>query len=154
VEGITSGREQAAVVYIANEPVQLEALGYPLNVIKTSDYLDLVSNGLLTNEKTLKEHPDLVRAMVRATLKGIADTIANPDEAYELSKKHVENLDQADAAVQKQVLATSIEMWKTDQPGVTNPQAWENMQKVLLDMGLLTTSLDLSKAFSNDYLPK
>ncbi len=154
VEGITSQREQAAVVYIANEPVQLDALGYQLNVLKTSDYLDLVSNGLLTNEKTLKEKPDLVRAMVRATLKGIADTIANPDEAYELSKKHVENLDQADAAVQKQVLAASVDMWKTDRPGFTSPAAWENMQKVLLDMGLLSAPLDLSQAYSNDYLPK
>ena len=154
VEGITSGREQAAVVYIANEPVQLESLGYAMNVMKTSDYLELVSNGLLTNEKTLKENPDLVRAMSRALLKGISDTIANPDEAYELSKKHVENLGQADAAVQKQVLATSIEMWKTDRPGYSDPQAWENMQQVLLDMGLLSAPLDLSKAFSNDYLPQ
>jgi NitT/TauT family transport system substrate-binding protein len=154
VEGITSQREQAAVVYIANEPVQLAALGYKLTVLKTSDYLELVSNGLVTNEKTLKENPELVCGMVRATLKGIADTIANPDEAYELSKKHVENLAQADAAVQKQVLATSIDLWKTDQPGHTKPPAWENMQKVLLDMGLLSTPLDLSQAFSNEYLPK
>ena len=142
------------MIYVANEPVQLAALGYSVNVLKTSDYLDLVSNGLLTNEKTLKENPELVRAMVRATLKGIADTMANPDEAYELSKKHVENLDQADATVQKQVLAASIDLWQTDQPGYSDPQAWENMQAILLEMGLLEAPVDLAAAYTNDYLPE
>jgi NitT/TauT family transport system substrate-binding protein len=154
VEGITSGREQAAVIYVANEPVQLEALGYPLTVLKTSDYIDLVANGLITNEKTLAEKPELVRSMVRAVLKGIADTIADPAAAYEVSKQYVENLAQADEAVQRQVLAVSIEEWQTDHPGYSNSQAWDNMQTVLLDMGLLSAPLELNQAFTNDYLPE
>jgi len=51
------------------------------------------------------------------------------------------------------VLATSIGLWKADRPGYSDVQAWENMQSVLLDMGLISTTLDLSKAFTNDFLP-
>lgn len=153
VEAIISNQQQAGVIYVTNEPIQLEAQGYKVNVIKVSDYMQLVSNGLITNEQTVKNNPELVRAMTRATLKGIQDTIQNPDEAYTISKKYVEALAQADAKVQKQVLATSIELWKTDQPGYSSPQAWENMQKVLLDMGLLKQPLDLTAAYSNNFLP-
>lgn len=153
VEGITSGREQAAVVYIANEPVQLRALGYDITVLAVSDYMELVSNGLVTSEKMVKENPELVQKMVRALIKGLDATIANPDEAYELSKKHVENLAQADASVQKAVLTSSIELWKAERLGYSNPKGWENMQEVLLSMGLLNESQDLSKAFTNEFVP-
>lgn len=153
VEALAADQDQAGVIYVANEPVQLKAMGYSIDVIRVSDYIDLVANGLVTNETTARERPELVRAMVRAMLRGIEDTINQPDKAYEISLKYVEALAQADEKVQKEVLATSIELWKTSRPGYSDPQAWENMQQVLLDMGLLTQQQDLKSAFRNDLLP-
>jgi NitT/TauT family transport system substrate-binding protein len=43
-------------------------------------------------------------------------------------------------------------MWKADKLGYSDPQAWDNMQKVLTDMGLLTQPLDLTKAFTNSFI--
>ena len=83
-----------------------------------SDYLQLASNGLITNEATLAENPELVQRMVDATLQGIADTIANPAEAYQISLEYVEALATADAAVQQQVLATSITFWQAESAGL------------------------------------
>ena len=151
VEALSSSRVDAAVIYVPNEPVQLEAQGVPVNVIRVADYLEMVSNGLVTNEKTLSANPDLVRRMVAATLHGIRDTLDNPDEAYQISLKYVENLADADQAVQKRILAESIKLWTP--LGESLPKAWENMQKVMLDMGLISASQDLTKAYSNDYLP-
>lgn len=153
VQALTAGQEQAIVVYVNNEPVQLKAKGYNVNVLKVGDYLQLVGNGLITNETTLKDNPDLVRRMVKALLEGISYTMAHPDEAYTISTSYVENLAKADTSVQKQVLATSMDLWKTNHLGYTDPKAWTNMQDILLKMGLLKQPLDLSKAFSNDYLP-
>jgi len=153
VEALTAGQEQAAVIYIANEPVQLRSLGYETDLIKVADYLSLVSNGLITNEAVLEEYPELVQGMVHAIIRGIQDTIADPDEAYEISKKYVENLAQADTAVQKEVLATSIELYQREPWGQSDSQAWQNMRDVLLDMGLIPSDLNLSQAYTNDYLP-
>ncbi len=153
VEALTAKQEQAGVIYVANEPIQLRASGASVDVLRVADYLELVGNGLITNEKTIKENPDLVRRMVKATWQGIQAAAANPEEAFEISKKYVEGLAQADQAVQMQVLTTSIELWQTDKAGAMNPQAWQNMQNILLDMGLLSTPLDLSQAFSGAFLP-
>jgi NitT/TauT family transport system substrate-binding protein len=156
VESLVSGQAEAVVVYANNEPIQLNARGHPVNVVRVADYVDLASNGILTNESTIANNPDLVRSMVRATLRGLGDTIEDPEAAFEISKKYVEELDQlseTDQDLQREVLAKSIEFWMTDRPGFSDPQAWENMQAVLLEMGLIGEPMDLKAAFTNEYLP-
>ncbi len=153
VDLLAAGQQDIVVGYSANEPIQLRARGIPVTEIRVADYVQLASNGILTSEKVIKENPELVRAFVGAFLKGLADTIANPDEAFQLSETYIPNFADLNADVQKQILQTSIEQWKTDRLGYSNPQAWENMQNVLLDMGLITEKLDLSKAYTNEFIP-
>ncbi len=153
VEALATDQEQAVSVYAANEPVQLRAQGFDLNEMRVADYVQLASNGLITNEKTSVENPDLVRRMAEAILKGLADTIADPDEAFELSRTHIPNLAELDETVQKQVLARSIELWQAERLGYSDMQAWENMQDTLLKMGLLSAPLELDRAFTNEFVP-
>ncbi len=152
VEALVADQEDAAVIYITNEPVQLEALGYEINVIPVADYLPLVSNGLITNEETIKNNPDLVRRMVQATLSGIRYTATHTTPAFEISKEYVEGLAGADTHVQWQVLERSVMLYKKDHLGYSDLAAWENMQQVLLDMGMLSEPLDLEEAFTNEFI--
>ncbi len=153
VELMVAGEQDIIVGYAANEPVQLRAQGIAVTELRVADYAQLAANGLLASEKVIAEDPELVRAFVGAFLKGLEDTLANPDEAFELSSSHVPNFADLDADVQKQVLEISVEQWKAERLGFSDPQAWENMQAVLLDMGLIAEKMDLSKAFTNEFIP-
>jgi NitT/TauT family transport system substrate-binding protein len=153
VEALAAGTVDAAVIYVNNEPIQLESRGIDVEVMRVADYAHLASNGLITNEKTMQTRPDLVRSMISATLRGIEDAIAEPDAAFEASTRFVEALKGETATVQRKVLEASIEFWRTDRPGYSDGSSWSTMQDVLLDMGLLTAPLDLTKAYSNDFLP-
>lgn len=152
-ESFTTSRVDAASIYVPNEPVILDSQGVPYTLLRVSDYTSLVANGLATNEATIKEHPEMVRGMVKALLHGISDAAANPDEAFEISKKYIENLAKADINVQMAVLKESIQYWQNLKPGSTHADAWQNMQTLLLDMGMLDKELDLTKAYTNDFLP-
>lgn len=153
VELMAADQQDIIVGYAANEPLQLRAQGIAVTEIRVADYARLAANGLLASEKVIAENPELVRAFVGAFLKGLEDTIADPDAAFALSESHIPNFADLDQVVQKQVLTTSIEQWRADRPGYSDPQAWQNMQDVLLDMGLITESLDLSQAFTNEFIP-
>ncbi len=153
VEALLAGSEDAVVIYANNEPVQLAAQGMDVTVLRVADYVKLPGNGLITNETTIREDPELVRAMVEATLAGLQDTIDDPDAAYDTCMLYVEGLAEADQQVQRQVLAESIKFWVADRLGYSEPEAWDNIQDVLLEMGLLEGTQDLSLAFSNEFVP-
>ncbi len=143
----------ASVVYVANEPAQIESKCFKVRVIKISDYANIVSNGLVTNEKTIQNQPDLVRGMSAALAHGLDDTLADPTAAYETSRKFIDKL-AADDSVQMGVLTNSLPLWKTNQYGYSDPAAWKLTADTLQQMGLITTPVDLSKVYSNDFLPK
>jgi NitT/TauT family transport system substrate-binding protein len=153
VELVATDQQNIIVGYAANEPIQLRAQGIAVTEMRVADYVQLASNGILASEKVIAEDPELVRAFVGAFLKGLADTIADPDEAFSLSASSIPNFADLDSEVQKQILEISIEQWRAERLGYSDPQAWENMQNVLLDMGLITEEMDLNKAFTNEFVP-
>jgi NitT/TauT family transport system substrate-binding protein len=153
VQALAADQEQAVVGYVNNEPVQLEALGYEVNVIRVADFVQLAANGILSNETMIAEHPERVSAFVGAFLRGLQDTLADPDAAYEISTGFVDSLAEADEAAQKEILALSIEFWAAGRLGFSQPEAWENMQATLLDLGLLSSPLNLGEAYTNEFLP-
>ena len=152
VEALAADQEQAVVGYIANEPIQLATQGYEVDVIPVSDYVQLASNGLITNETTLRENPELVRAFVQAHACE-ASPIPSPiptrptRSARNTSRRWLRRRGPPKAGPGRVHRAVA-----DDPPGMSDPLAWENMQAVLLDMGSYSAPLDLSKAFSNDFM--
>lgn len=104
-EVFCKGGVEASVVYINNEPLQIQQRASAgdcgnvsaVKVFPVSDAADMVSNGLVTNEQTIAEQPELVRGMVAAFDAGLRDVINNPAQAYLLSAAYVENLPMTDA---------------------------------------------------------
>jgi NitT/TauT family transport system substrate-binding protein len=118
------GGVEAAVVYINNEPLQIQqrADAGNCNGVKTvkvfavSDSVDMVSNGIMTNEQTIADNPKLVTDMVKAFDAGLRESINNPAKTYLLSLKYIDNLPITDvfkaalqdaAATQDKFLATN-----------------------------------------------
>lgn len=142
----------AAVVYIVNEPVQLQEIGIDLNVIEVSDHIDLVSNGLVVGDSLIKKNPDLVRRMVAATLKGILYTIDNPVEAFQISREFIPEMTDQMAPVQKKVLEASIALWRSDDPGKTKRQQWVESVRFMKETGILKKNVDVDDLFTNEFV--
>ncbi len=95
-----AGGVEAAVVYRNNEPLQITQRAHAgecgdieaVRVFPVADDADMVSNGLVTNEQTIKNNPDLVTVVVAAYDAGLRDVLNNPAEAYLIALDYVENL--------------------------------------------------------------
>jgi NitT/TauT family transport system substrate-binding protein len=152
VASLTEGQVDAAVVYAANEPVQLRQAGYDPNIIYVADYTNLVSNGIITNEKTIAEQPDLVGALVRAVLRGLRFTIDHPEDAFEICLEYVPEAGGENRDTQLAVLKESIKFWQSDQLGHSDPEAWKTSQDFMLQVGLAETETDPETMFTNDFI--
>jgi NitT/TauT family transport system substrate-binding protein len=157
VGALTQGQVEAIVGYTNNEPVQLRALGEAITTINVFDRVNLVSNGLVADEKTLGNDPELVRAVVRATLRGVRDTIADPDAAVSLSVPLIPGASDKRAQL-RAVLDATLLLLQSDQMtahglGYGDPAIWSSSRDLLLRLKLLGGDIDLAKTFSNAYLP-
>lgn len=152
VASLTEGQVDAAVVYAANEPVQLRQAGYEPHIIYVADYMDLVSNGIITNEKTIAEDPELVAGLVRAVLRGLRYTIDHPEEAFEICLEYVPEAGGENRGTQMAVLKESIKFWESEQLGYSDPSAWEASQEFMLQVGLTDVETDVDQMFTNQFI--
>ncbi len=152
VASLTEGQVEAAVVYAANEPVQLRQAGYDPHIIYIADYMNLVSNGIITNEKTIAQRPELVDGLVRAVLRGLQYTIDHPEETFEICLEYVPEAGGENRAIQMAVLKESIKFWESERLGYSDPAAWEASQEFMLEVGLVETETDVEAMFSNEFV--
>ncbi len=155
VSALLTNKVDAVMGYVNNEPIQLQKAGLAIRTIPVS--FPLISNGLAALDAELQSHPDAIRALVAATLQGVAYTLAHPDQAFTISKKYVPGLDDPTKAAAAQAeLTATLPLWQTEagaRPGYTAPSAWQQMASLMQSQGQLGGTVTVSGVFSNAYLP-
>jgi ABC-type nitrate/sulfonate/bicarbonate transport system substrate-binding protein len=97
--------------YKSNEPGTLDRAGIPYDLFDPADYGVPGSFGVIyTNRRFLDEHPTAAQDFVRATLRGLADAVADPEAAVQAA------LDVAADAGEADLLPVEAERfrWQTD----------------------------------------
>jgi NitT/TauT family transport system substrate-binding protein len=153
VASLVEGRVDATVSYALNEPVQLVESGYDINVFYLDQYTGLVSNGIITNDRTIENDPELVQAVVRAFLRGLEDTVNDPDGTFEVARRAIPEMDDESATLQLAVLRAAADFWRGDRLGASDPAHWAESVEILTDLGLLTTEVDADTLYTNRFIP-
>jgi NitT/TauT family transport system substrate-binding protein len=121
-----------------------------------SDYgVNVVSNGIIAHQDLIKSDPDLLRAFVPASIKGLLYARQHPDEAAATVKKYSETIDEA---IIKREFEVSWKTWVTPNTkgkplGWGADADWASAIEVLKQYGGLTTPLTTSQLFTNDFVP-
>jgi len=121
-----------------------------------ADYgVNVVSNGIIVHQDLLKSDPNLVRTFVTPTIKGFLYGRQNPDEAVAIIKKYSETID---PAITRREMELSWKTWVTpntkDKPlGWASDVDWVETVKVLKQYGGVTTPLEASTLYTNEFVP-
>jgi NitT/TauT family transport system substrate-binding protein len=113
-----------------------------------------MSNGIIVHQDLLAE-PDLIRSMVRATMKGFIYGRANADEMTQIVKKYQETTDPAITLREAQLSwSTWVTLTTANKPlGWMAPEDWTATVAVLKAYGGVTTPLEASELYTNEFVP-
>jgi NitT/TauT family transport system substrate-binding protein len=146
---------EAGVAFYFNDGLKLVADGTPMDWILFSDVgLPIYSTALVTNAELIKENPDLVHRFTRAFVKGWVYAQAHPQEALDLFLKANPTVDPKYSALKLPEVLKLTQTADTQKNGIgySTKENWEAMQKALIEMEMMQTPVDVTKAFTNQFL--
>lgn len=153
---MASGQVDAIDQFVVGQPTVEKVTGKKITVLPYSDYMsDLYGNVLWTNKKTLTENPDLVKRFEGALLKGLTDSVNDPESAAKALAKHVPTADVESAAAELKIMKNYVLT-------VPNGGAVGSLDKnrvargiaVLQGAGALKTAIDPDSVIDWDLVPK
>jgi NitT/TauT family transport system substrate-binding protein len=126
--------------------------------VRTFMYADqgviCMSNGVIVHQDMLSE-PNVVRDIVRASMKGFLYSRANPEEMALIVKKYLEATDVAITLREAQLSwLTWVTPTTANKPlGWMPDQDWKSTVEVLKAYGGVTTPLDAADLYTNEFVP-
>ena len=155
VASLQTKQVDVAMTYLMNEPVQLQALGSTVENLSASDYVNLISVGIATGAKNIETRPGLVQRFVRASQRGLQDSLADPDGAFASSLKRIPELPADQVPLQRQVLTATLgfEQPPANHPlGWSDPTGWQATSTFMHEAGLSPSAVDPATLFTNQFV--
>jgi ABC-type nitrate/sulfonate/bicarbonate transport system substrate-binding protein len=155
VEALLAKRVDAIGCYISNQPVDLAAQGVNVDVLTVADLgLYLPGQVVFVNNDFLANNREIVKGFVEATLQGYKYALDNPDDAAKIMSKYYPEITEDVIKAKWEIIQRVWFSPATDTYGFgwNDTGAYENLQTILTDTGLLSTKVDFSKALDNSIL--
>jgi NitT/TauT family transport system substrate-binding protein len=112
-----------------------------------------VSTSIIASEDWLAENPDTATKFVRASLRGWAEALENPEASIEALTSLFPNVDPEEAAKQ---LESTIPLYCANDAnylGKATEQAWVDHERVLRESGSIEQEVDPAEIYTYDFLP-
>lgn len=145
-----------AWIYQGWTGIEAELRGEELNMVYLTDYsdkLDYYTPVLATNEKMIKDQPNVVKAFMKAASKGYTYSIDHPKEAADILLKDNPDLDKELVQKSQEWLSTKYQD-DASRWGEQKLTIWKNYAEWLTENKLLEGKFDPEKAFTNEFLPE
>jgi ABC-type nitrate/sulfonate/bicarbonate transport system substrate-binding protein len=152
---LADGRVDVYPVFTANEPDTLARLGVPVRLFDPTS-LGVPGLGLsfVTNQQMVDTKSDVVARFLRASLRGLADAIADRDAAIDVVMKFAPGEDRAH---QRYMLDTEIDAAQNDLTRVNGIGAMDRTRYVglrdfLLQYGGIPKTVDVDAVFTDRFV--
>jgi NitT/TauT family transport system substrate-binding protein len=154
---LASGRTQGIGQFVVGKPT-VETVAKPKKavVLPYSDVLqDLYGNVLITSTKNATDNPEKVKKFTEALLKGLADSIENPEEAGKITQKYVQTAKPEGVAAELTLMGPYVKSAAAGIPvGALDAERVARSIAILQGSGQIEPGLKPEQVINFDLTPK
>ncbi|MGI5939206.1 MAG: ABC transporter substrate-binding protein [Thermoleophilia bacterium] len=143
-------------IYYGWQGIQAKQQGIDLDIVMMQDYLDSVPDFytpvVIAGESTIAQRPDTVKRLIGALSRGYTFAAQNPDEAADILMAAAPELDK-ELVKESQRWISPYYIAEAPRWGEQKESVWQGYSDWLAKNGVVASSDDVKKAFTNQFLP-
>lgn len=148
-----AAKKAVAMAGTADWAVNVMDAGAAVDIMPSETYFKSMAQAILASDETIAKNPELVQKLVRATLKGMQDIMADPKAAAQAYTQHVTVHKGKEASIQKAFeLANQYVYANQAKPGEMQEERLSALQKFYVDNGVVQRSVPLKDLYTNQFI--
>jgi NitT/TauT family transport system substrate-binding protein len=133
---------------------EAEDAGVKVRVMPAYQYFGSMAQAILVSDDTITKRPELIRGVVRATLHGLADIIADPKAAARDYVAAFPAMKHREAFVERVLRLYNEYVYQGQSTlGYMDPDRMAAVQKFYVNEGIVPKATPLDELYTNQFLP-
>jgi NitT/TauT family transport system substrate-binding protein len=133
--------------------VSAEDAGAKVRILGGAEAFPSMAQAILASDDTIKNKPDLVKRLVRATLRGMMDIVKDPKAAAAVYVKAVPSFAGKEAMIERVLTMYRDRVYGQQKiPGEMDPKRLEAVQKFYVSEGIVDKPAPLADLYTNQFI--
>lgn len=127
--------------------------GAKVDILPADVYFKSMAQAILASDETIQKNPQLIQKLVRATLRGMKDIMANPKEAAKAYVEHVTVHKGKEASIEQMFMMYNKYVYLNQKvPGTMDEARLGELQKFYVANGVVPSAVPLKDLYTNQFV--
>ena len=148
-----AARKSDAMASTPDWTVTVMEMGLQVDILPADVYFKSMAQAILASDETIQKNPQLIQKLVRATLRGMKDIMANPKEAAKAYVAHVPTHQGKEASIEKMFEMYNKYVYANQKvPGSMDESRLDELQKFYVANGVVPQASPLKDLYTNQFV--
>lgn len=148
-----ASKKAVAMAGVPDWTVNALDAGAQVDILPADIYFKSMAQAILASDETIQKNPQLIQKLVRATLKGMKDIMANPKAAAQVYVQNMPAHKGKEASIEKTFgLYNQYVYAKQKVPGEMDEQRLADLQKFYVTNGVVQKETPVKELYTNQFV--
>ena len=148
-----AAKKASAMAGVPDWTVSAMDAGAQVDILAADVYFKGMAQAILASDETIQKNPQLIQKLVRATLKGMKDIMANPKEAAKAYVAHVPVHKGKEEMIEKTMVLYNKYVYANQKtPGQMDEARLGELQKFYVSNGVVPVAAPLKDLYTNQFV--